>query len=346
MPACLCDAACRSCHSGAMTTAEQQRDAGLLDAFASHLAIQRGLSEHTVRAYCGDVLTLLALLPHGPDGTDPADLSALSLPVLRQWLARESGRGLARATLARRVAAVRCFTAWAQRTDRITTDPGQRLLSPRPDATVPQVLSAAEAAAVMDAARDRIAAAEDVLAASRATRDWAVLELLYATGVRVSELVGTDVADLNLGDRLLRVLGKGDKERMVPFGRPASNAVEQWLAVRQHLVAETGQTDPGQTGPGKPGKNSGALFLGNRGGRLGARQVRDLVHRTTALAGVRDLAPHGLRHSTATHLLDGGSDLRSVQEVLGHASLSTTQRYTHVSTERLRSAFAQAHPRA
>lgn len=326
-----------------MTTAEHQRDAGLLDAFASHLASQRGLSEHTVRAYSGDVLTLLALLPHGLDGTGPADLSALSLPVLRQWLAQESGRGLARATLARRVAAVRCFTAWAQRTDRIATDPGQRLLSPRPDATVPQVLSAAEAAAVMDAARDRIAAAGDVLTASRATRDWAVLELLYATGVRVSELVGTDVADLNLGDRLLRVLGKGDKERMVPFGRPASNAVEQWLAVRQHLVTDTGQTGTGQPGAGK---NSGALFLGNRGGRLGVRQVRDLVHRTTALAGVRDLAPHGLRHSTATHLLDGGSDLRSVQEVLGHASLSTTQRYTHVSTERLRSAFAQAHPRA
>ena len=311
----------------------EQRDAGLLDAFASHLAIQRGLSEHTVRAYCGDVLTLLALLPHGTEGTGPADLSALSHPLLRQWLAQESGRGLARATLARRVAAVRCFTAWAHRTDRITTDPGLRLLSPRPDATVPQVLSAAEAAAVMDAARDRIDAAEDVHAASTATRDWAVLELLYATGVRVSELVGADVADLNLGDRLLRVLGKGDKERMVPFGRPASNAVERWLALRTHL-RPAGRAD------------SGALFLGNRGGRLGARQVRDLVHRTTALAGVRDLAPHGLRHSTATHLLDGGSDLRSVQEVLGHASLSTTQRYTHVSTERLRSAFAQAHPRA
>lgn len=316
-----------------MTVAEQHRDAGLLDAFASHLAVQRGLSEHTVRAYCGDVLTLLALLPHGAEGTDPADLPALTLPVLRRWLAEESGRGLARATLARRVAAVRCFTAWAQRTGRIGTDPGRRLLSPRPGSTVPQVLSAAEAVALMDAARDQVAAAGDAITAARATRDWAVLELLYATGVRVSELVGADVADLNLADRLLRVLGKGDKERMVPFGRPASNAVERWLAVRTHLLA-AGRADPG------------ALFFGNRGGRLGARQVRDLVHRTTALAGVRDLAPHGLRHSTATHLLDGGSDLRSVQEVLGHSSLSTTQRYTHVSTERLRSAFTQAHPRA
>lgn len=316
-----------------MFTPEQQRDAGLLDAFAGHLAIQRGLSEHTVRAYCGDLLTLLAQLPHGADGTDPADLSALSLPVLRRWLAEESGRRLARATLARRVAAVRCFTAWAQRTGRIATDPGLRLLSPRPGSTVPQVLSATEAAAVMDAARDQIAAADDATTAARATRNWAVLELLYATGVRVAELVGADVADLNLADRLLRVLGKGDRERMVPFGRPASIAVERWLSLRTHLRAAE-RTDPG------------ALFLGNRGGRLGVRQVRDLVHRTTALAGVRDLAPHGLRHSTATHLLDGGSDLRSVQEVLGHASLSTTQRYTHVSTERLRSAFAQAHPRA
>ncbi len=316
-----------------MTRAEEQRDAGLLDAFAGHLGIQRGLSEHTVRAYCGDVLTLLALLPHGPDGTEPADLGALTLTTLRRWLAQESGRGLARATLARRVAAVRCFTAWAHRTGRTATDPGVRLLSPRPDATVPQVLTAEEAAAVLDTARELVAAAENPTGRARATRDWAVLELLYATGVRVAELVGADVTDVNLAERLLRVLGKGDKERMVPFGRPASNAVEQWLAVRDHLLPEQA-TDPG------------ALFLGTRGGRLGARQVRDLVHRSTGLAGVRDLAPHGLRHSTATHLLDGGSDLRSVQEVLGHASLSTTQRYTHVSTERLRSAFTQAHPRA
>lgn len=316
-----------------MSRAEEKRDAGLLDAFAAHLGIQRGLSEHTVRAYCGDVLTLLALLPHGSDGTDPADLRALTLPTLRRWLAQESGRGLARATLARRVAAVRCFTAWAQRTGRIATDPGQRLLSPRPDATVPQVLSAEEAAVVLDAARDRVDAAEDRTARATAVRDWAVLELLYATGVRVAELVGADVTDVNLAERLLRVLGKGDKERMVPFGRPASHAVEQWLAVRARLLPAD-RKDPG------------ALFLGSRGGRLGARQVRDLVHRSTALAGVRDLAPHGLRHSTATHLLDGGSDLRSVQEVLGHASLSTTQRYTHISTERLRAAFTQAHPRA
>ena len=316
-----------------MTRAEEQRDAGLLDAFAGHLALQRGLSEHTVRAYCGDVLTLLALLPHGPDGNAPADLGALTLATLRRWLAQESGRGLARATLARRVAAVRCFTAWAQRTGRIATDPGGRLRSPRPAATVPQVLTAEEAAAVMDTAREQAAAAGTPAARARATRDWAVLELLYATGVRVAELVGADVGDVNLAERLLRVLGKGDKERMVPFGRPASDAVEQWLAARHHLL-------PQQT------SDPGALFLGARGGRLGARQVRDLVHRSTALAGVRDLAPHGLRHSFATHLLDGGSDLRSVQEVLGHASLSTTQRYTHVSTERLRSAFTQAHPRA
>lgn len=316
-----------------MTPLEEQRDAGLLDAFASHLAIQRGLSEHTVRAYCGDLLTLLALLPHGPDGTEPVDLGALTLPALRRWLAQESGRGLARATLARRVAAVRCFTAWTYRTGRTATDPGQRLLSPRPDATVPQVLTAEEAAAVMDAARDQVAAAGTPAARARATRDWAVLELLYATGVRVAELVGTNLGDVNLAERLLRVLGKGDKERMVPFGRPASDAVEHWLDARQHLL-------PDHAG------DPGALFLGTRGGRLGARQVRDLVHRSTGLAGVRDLAPHGLRHSTATHLLDGGSDLRSVQEVLGHASLSTTQRYTHVSTERLRSAFTQAHPRA
>src|SRR5699024_8205617 len=156
-------------------------------------------------------------------------------------------------------------------------------------------------------------------AKARAEPDWAVLELLYATGVRVAELVGTDLRDVNLAERLLRALGKGDKERLGPYRRPASVPVEHWSDARQQLHPD-------------PGGRSGALFLGTRGGRLGARQVRDLVHRSTGLAGVRDLAPHGLRHSTATHLLDGGSDLRSVQEVLGHASLSTTQRYTHVST--------------
>ena len=162
-------------------------------------------------------------------------------------------------------------------------------------------------------------------------RDWAVLELLYASGVRIGELVALDLSHVNFAERLVLVLGKGGRERMVPFGVPAARALQRWLDTREDLAAE--HSPP-------------ALFLGVRGGRLGARQVRSMVHHLTALAGVRDLAPHGLRHSAATHLLEGGSDLRSVQEGLGHSSLHTTQRYTHISTDRLRAAFHQAHPRA
>ncbi|MDD9206178.1 tyrosine-type recombinase/integrase, partial [Georgenia sp. 10Sc9-8] len=163
-------------------------------------------------------------------------------------------------------------------------------------------------------------------------RDWAALELLYATGVRVSELVGIDLGDLDLGERTVRVLGKGAKERVVPFGAPAARAVEAWSAHGR----------PALVGP----RTGAALLLGARGGRLDPRTLRGVLHRLTAVAGVRDLAPHGLRHSAATHLLAGGSDLRTVQEVLGHASLGTTQRYTHITPERLRAAYSQAHPRA
>src|SRR5699024_4262359 len=375
----------------------------LLEAFRGHLASQRGLSEHTVRAYCGDVHTLLALVPGmvEPSGTDegrePAgeeppgqeppgeehavpDLTALQLPLLRRWMAEQSAQGLSRATLARRVAAVRSFTAWAHRTGRLSSDPGARLLSPRPDATVPHVLAADHATALLEAAQQRVQDLDQQvqqghytgpppgpIAVAVAIRDRAVLELLYATGVRVAELVGLDTADVDRHERLVRVLGKGGKERMVPFGVPADRALADWLTHRKKLLTSaTATRNPGTsnsagtsstgtlTGTGGPphaeassrAAAAGALFLGARGGRLGVRQVRDIVHRAATAAGVTDVAPHAVRHSTATHLLDGGSDLRTVQELLGHSSLSTTQRYTHISNERLRAAFTQAHPRA
>lgn len=307
-------------------------DEELLTAFAAYLGHQRGLSEHTVRAYLGDATSLLLSLPPTTPGertgaaVPSSDLGSLDLHALRTWLAALSARQAARATLARRSAAARTFTAWAHRIGRIETDPGLRLLAPRPDLVMPTVLAEDEAALLLEVAQTRADDGDPVH-----IRDWAALELLYATGVRVSELVGADVDDLDLDQRLLRVLGKGGKERMVPFGVPAARAVQEWLAVRPRLVVAGGPH---------------ALFLGARGGRHGARQVRATVHALAAAAGVSDLAPHGLRHSAATHLLAGGSDLRSVQEVLGHASLATTQRYTHISAERLRSAFSQAHPRA
>ncbi|WP_241236859.1 tyrosine-type recombinase/integrase [Georgenia faecalis] len=322
------------------------RDA-LLDEFRRFLAVQRGLSEHTVRAYLADVANLLGtLVPDdvtgaedeaGADGSPPADtpepdraqvdLALLDLTALRSWLAGQAAAGRSRSTLARRAAAARTFTTWAHRRGHLGADVGLRLLSPRPDSRVPTILAVGEAADLLATAGEL---AEDGDPAH--LRDWAALELLYAAGVRVSELVGADVADVDRRERTLRVLGKGAKERVVPFGVPAARALDAWLDRGRPALA-TDTSPP-------------ALFLGARGGRLGVRAVRERVHALTALAGVHDLAPHGLRHSAATHLLDGGSDLRTVQEVLGHTSLATTQRYTHVSAERLRAAYAQAHPRA
>lgn len=295
----------------------------VLGAFADHLRLERGLSEHTVRAYVSDLRALLEFVL-GPDATavDPAEVT---LVALRGWLARDSAEGRSRATLARRAATARAFTAWAHRTGRLPSDVGARLASPRGEGALPTVVAAEAAARLLDTARQRAEGSPTRV------RDWAALELTYASGLRVSEVTSLDVGDLDLARRTARIHGKGGKDRVTPFGLPAEQALRAWLAVRPHLV--------------RPGSGA-ALFLGARGGRLDPRTLRTALHRLTALAGVRDLAPHGLRHSAATHLLEGGSDLRSVQELLGHSSLATTQRYTHVSPERLRAAFTQAHPRA
>jgi len=296
----------------------------LLADFASYLGSQRGLSEHTVRAYVGDVDLMLGhAARHGF-----TTLATVDLGALRSWLAGQASAQRSRATLARRGAAVRTFFAWATRTGRVPVDPALRLATARAAVTLPAVLGTEPAAALLDAARDRALDAEDPVA----VRDWAALELLYGTGVRVGELCGADLADVDVAGRTLRVLGKGGKERVVPFGAPAARAVAVWLDRGRPALVRSG--------------SPAALLLGRRGGRVDQRQIRSAVHRAALLAGVEDVAPHGLRHTAATHLLEGGSDLRSVQEMLGHASLSTTQRYTHVSAERLRSAFELAHPRA
>jgi integrase/recombinase XerC len=295
-----------------------------LDAFADHLGLQRGLSAHTVRGYVGDVTHLLQhAQAHGC-----ATLDAVDLPVLRGWLASMVTGGLSRATIARRSAAVRVFFAWAQRTGRVRDDPALRLASARIPAHLPTVLDVEPAARMLEVARTRADSSGDPLH----LRDWSALELLYATGARVGEVAGADVDDVDMAQRTLRVLGKGGKERVVPFGIPAARALEAWLAAGRPRLAVDG------SGP--------ALYLGRRGSRVDQRQLRAASHDVARLAGVADVAPHALRHSAATHLLAGGSDLRSVQEVLGHASLATTQRYTHVSAERLRDSFRQAHPRA
>ena len=299
--------------------------AGLRDAlagFVAHVRDERGCSSATVRAYRGDVASLCAFCA-GYGVTDAADVR---LGHLRAWLAADAQRGLARSSLARRAAAARAFTAWVERRGLAATDVGARLASPRPAHVLPTVLDAGQARALMELAE---VAADD--GSPVAARDRAIVELLYGTGIRVAELCAADVDDVDHARRTVRVTGKGDKQRTVPFGIPAETALAAWLDVRAEVATPA-------AGP--------ALFVGARGRRIDPRTVRTLVHRMTARAGVPDLAPHGLRHTAATHVLEGGADLRAVQELLGHASLATTQRYTHVSIERLRSTFAQAHPRA
>lgn len=318
--------ASRRCDRGGVSTptapAWAQRH---LDDFVGHLAAERDRSEHTVRAYRGDVGACLAwCAEHGGAGS----LREISLADLRSWLGEMSHQGVARSTLARRAAAVRTFFGWARRTGLVDTDPALRLASPRRERTLPDLLTATSAGELLDVAE---VAADDDDPVHRRNR--AVLELLYATGIRVGELVGLDVDDLDTDRQVVRVLGKGRKERVVPYGAPAARALEEWLRDgRPRLAVPT-------SGP--------ALFLGRRGRRVDPRQVRTVVHDLLRhVPDAPDLGPHGLRHSAATHLLDGGADLRMVQELLGHASLATTQIYTHVSAERLRRSYDQAHPRA
>jgi integrase/recombinase XerC len=293
------------------------------DAYERYLRLELNRSAHTVRAYLGDVVGFLDHL-NRLGGRSVGDIE---LATLRGWLAIQRNSGVARSTLARRSASLRTFTAWARRAGLVATNPGQLLASPRAHHTLPPVLRADEATAVMEAEADTA----EPTALGR--RDRLVVELLYATGIRVSELVGLDLDDIDRGRRVLRVLGKGAKERTVPYGLAAERALDDWLKNGRAELARQG------SGP--------ALLLGARGGRLDQRAVRAIVHRrVAAVPGAPDLGPHGLRHSAATHLLDGGADLRSVQELLGHASLATTQLYTHVSVERLRQTYARSHPRA
>jgi integrase/recombinase XerC len=312
-----------------------------LEAFRRHLAAERGVSGHTVRAYLGDVRALLEYAAHAgvtsPDGLDIA--------VLRGWLAGQHATGRARATLARRAASARTFTAFGHARGWLPSDPGPLLGTPRLRRKLPEVIRQDQMAAVLAAQHGRApgnpapgspapgGSEPDPRDQALALRDTAIMELLYATGIRVSELCGLDLGDLDHERRTVRVMGKGGKERTVPVGLPAERATACWARDGRPVLATPG--------------SAAALFLGARGRRLDPRTARRVVHtRLAAVPAVPDTGPHGLRHAAATHLLEGGADLRSVQEILGHASLGTTQIYTHVSVERLASAFRQAHPRA
>ena len=297
----------------------------ILEEFDEYLALERGRSDHTRRAYLGDLRSLLDFLGQRvPD----AGLTSLSLPVLRSWLAAQATSGAARTTLARRTSAVKTFTAWAVRRGLMASDPATRLQMPKARTTLPAVLRQDQALDAMAAAKSGAQQGDPL-----ALRDQLIVELLYATGIRVSELCGLDIDDIDTPRRLLRVLGKGNKQRTVPFGQPAAAALQAWLSDGRPALAVA------DSGP--------ALLLGARGRRIDQRQARTVVHQTVAAVdGAPDIGPHGLRHSAATHLLEGGADLRVVQELLGHSTLATTQLYTHVTVTRLRAVHDQAHPRA
>lgn len=311
-----------------------------------YLKANRGLSDNTRKAYESDIVECLqALARMGVESIDD-----VTIEDLRAWMAAAS-RSHARSSMARKTVAVRGFFAWCHEHDVIASDPACMLMTPKIPDTLPAVLNEEQASHLMDCAEED--AHDGVRAVSEKTqsdkhdtrhgdiyikesavrlRDAAMLELLYATGIRVGELVGLDVGDVNFDNRTVKVTGKGNKQRVVPFGAPAASALRQWIDAGRSCLAK------------KPAGE--ALFVGARGARIDQRVVRDIVHAHARSAGVPDIGPHALRHSAATHMLDGGADLREVQEMLGHSSLKTTQRYTHVSVEQLKARYGLAFPRA
>jgi integrase/recombinase XerC len=295
------------------------------DAFLKYLESERNLSAHTIRAYLGDLDSFFEHL----EKLDVTVFSKLELSHIRSWLANQQVKGGARTTLSRRAVSIRLFTKWATKQGFLAKDVGATLATPKGARTLPEVLNIADAGLAMDALATRVAEEDGPLS----KRDCAMVEVLYASGARVSELCGLDLQDIDYERNTIRVIGKGNKERTIPLGNPAMRALDAWLKEgRPSLAGE---------------KSERAVFLGARGKRIDQRTVRTVVYQALeALEGAVKLGPHALRHSAATHLLEGGADLRTVQEILGHASLATTQIYTHVSTERLQKAFKQAHPRA
>jgi integrase/recombinase XerC len=293
--------------------------------YARHLELDRGFSVHTLRGYRADLADLAGFA----ESTGVDDTAGLDLELLRGWLWRGSSAGLAKSTLARRSAAARGFTKWLATTGTADADAGVRLKAPRPDRHLPRVLTRGQVEGLLDDLGARAATGEP-----NAVRDLAVIELLYASALRVSELVGARLVDLDRERMTVRVLGKGDKERVVPFGIPARRALDAYLDDARATLLD-GRDDPG------------TIFVSARGRQLSTRTVYELVARLLAdLPGSGPAGPHAFRHTAATHLLDGGADLRAVQELLGHASLATTQIYTHVSAERLKESYQLAHPRA
>ena len=297
----------------------------LEEAYRSHLINERNLSDNSVRAYLADLESLLVHV----NQLGVSEFSQLTLNHIRSWLANLQTRGAARSSITRRVVSIRAFTYWGANNGWLASDIGRDLIAPKPERHLPDVLDIESAAITLEALQVRAHEDEGPLT----IRDLAIVEVLYGSGIRVSELTGLNMEDIDRERNTLRVIGKGNKERIVPIGLPAIHAIENWIKQgRSKILSEASER---------------ALFLGSRGKRIDQRVVREIVYEATqALGGNKRLGPHALRHSAATHLLEGGADLRTVQEILGHSSLSTTQIYTHVSEERIKKAYDQAHPRA
>ena len=300
--------------------------------FLEYLRFNRAVSPHTARAYEGDLRQLLDFARRRT-GREPSPAD-LDRRLIRAFLADLYAQGRARASSARTLAAIRSFCRYLRREGVLDDNPAALVSAPRPERRIPAHLDIAD--------MDALLAAPDA-ATPLGRRDRAILELLYASGLRLSELVGLDLDAVDLGGRLVRVRGKGGRERMVPFHRRAADAVRDYLPARRRLCAGAGAGAADRPA----GRGQDALFVNYRGGRLTGRSVDRLVRRYVALTSTRlGISPHALRHSFATHLLERGADLRSIQELLGHARVSTTQRYTHVSTARIASLYRQTHPRA
>ncbi len=297
--------------------------AELIAKYEEHLALVRNLADNSIRAYVSDLQSFLNHI----EKLGIAEFSQLELTHLRSWLANIQSTGASRATMARRIVSIRAFTYWAASEGWILADIGANLAIPKPHKTLPEVLSHNEADLVLQAIQSK----RDEQPTPLNIRDLAMIEVLYASGIRVSELCGLDLGDFDQSRNTLQVLGKGNKERVVPLGIPAVKALQNWLSeARPQLINES---------------SASAIFLGSRGKRIDQRTVREVVYDAMSAIGSH-MSPHGLRHTAATHLLEGGADLRTVQEILGHSSLATTQIYTHVSPQRLQQAYQQAHPRA
>ena len=289
--------------------------------YATYLRSSKGYSPNTVKAYVSDIKELGSLVGVDKSAED------LTLETLRDWLWRQSEKGASKATIARKSAAARAFTLWLHKSGHTDEDPGLRLRSPKAGRSLPKVVSKESLDQVFSSLQSRA-----TLDNPSGLRDLAIVELLYATGARVSELTSLDLGSVDYSRNIVRLMGKGSKERMVPFGQPARDALDDWLRHGRNSLAQE--------------KTDSALFLNSRGLRIGVRQVYALVAALLEATPTGSAGPHSLRHSAATHLLDGGADLRAVQELLGHASLGTTQIYTHVSIERLKDGYKNAHPRA